>query len=326
MSYILVDAMNLFFRAKHVVRGDIDTKIGMAMHIIFSSVNKVYRDLGGNHVVFCFEGHSWRKGVYTPYKQNRAEKMSKRTLQEIADDDEFFAAFGEFQEYITNHTNVTVLQSKNCEADDYIARWVQLHPNSNHVIVSSDSDFYQLLASNVSQYNGITNQHIKLDGIVDDRNRPVIDKKTNEQKQIGDPAWILFEKCMRGDTSDNIFSAYPGVRKKGTKNKVGLLEAFADRTTKGFNWNNMMLQRWVDHNDEEHLVHDDYMRNVELVDLTKQPEHILVELDAAITQAVSAPPKSQVGLGFIRFCKKFDLARTGENAEAHVAYLGASYG
>ena len=34
--------------------------------------------------------------------------------------------------------------------------------------------------------------------------------------------------------------------KKGTKNKVGLIEAFEDRKNKGFNWNNMMLQRWVD--------------------------------------------------------------------------------
>ena len=30
--------------------------------------------------------------------------------------------------------------------------------------------------------------------------------------------YLLFEKCIRGDTSDNVFSAYPGVRKKGTKN------------------------------------------------------------------------------------------------------------
>ena len=46
---------------------------------------------------------------------------------------------------------------------------------------------------------------------------------------LGDPEWLLFEKCMRGDTSDNVFSAYPGVRKKGTKNKVGLLKHIADQ-------------------------------------------------------------------------------------------------
>ena len=33
---------------------------------------------------------------------------------------------------------------------------------------------------------------------------------------------------MRGDSTDNVFSAYPGVRTKGTRNKVGLQEAFED--------------------------------------------------------------------------------------------------
>ena len=70
---------------------------------------------------------------------------------------------------------------------------------------------------------------------------------------------------MRGDTSDNVFSAYLGVRTKGTKNK-GSLEAFADKDTKGYNWNNMMLQRWTDSYGDEHRVLDDYNRNVTLCD------------------------------------------------------------
>ena len=69
---------------------------------------------------------------------------------------------------------------------------------------------------------------------------------------------MLFEKCMRGDTSDNVFSAYPRCPKKGTRNKVGLIEAFEDKNTKGYNWNNMMLQRWVDLDGVEHPVLDDY--------------------------------------------------------------------
>ena len=80
-----------------------------------------------------------------------------------------------------------------------------------------------------------------------------------------DPQWLLFEKCMRGDSSDNVFSAFPGVRTKGTKNKVGLQEAYADKDKKGYNWNNMMLQRWTDPDGAEHRVLDDYLRNVALV-------------------------------------------------------------
>ena len=41
INYIIVDTANMFFRAKHVVRGDsLDTKIGMCWHIMFSSINK----------------------------------------------------------------------------------------------------------------------------------------------------------------------------------------------------------------------------------------------------------------------------------------------
>ena len=100
------------------------------------------------------------------------------------------------------------------------------------------------------QYNGITQELITTNGVYNDKGKEVIDKKTKEPKQIGDPEWLLFEKCIPCDTSDNIFSAFLGARKKGTKNKVGMLEAFDDRDSKGYNWNNFMLQRWV----VEHLI------------------------------------------------------------------------
>lgn len=326
MTYILVDAANMFFRAKHVVRGDdIDTKIGMAMHIIFSSVNKAWRDFEGTHVVFCFEGRSWRKDFYTPYKANRKEARDKLTPAQQEEDKKFFEALDEFQTFLHDRTNVTVLQAQGCEADDFIARWIQSHPQDKHVIISSDSDFYQLLSGNVSQYNGISNQHITVKGIFNDKGKPVLDKKTGEQKVIGDPSWLLFEKCIRGDSSDNVFSAYPGARKIGTKNKIGMKEAFEDREGMGFNWNNFMLQRWTDHNDEEHVVRDDYKRNQTLIDLTAQPDEIKTTLDEAIVEAVQAEHKRQVGLHFMRFCGKNNLIRVGDNADDHARYLGASY-
>ncbi len=325
MTYILVDAANMFHRSKHVVRGDTETKIGMAMHIIFSSINKAWRDFGGTHVVMCFEGRSWRRDFYEPYKAQRREAGKLATPAEVEENDAFNEAFDSFQRFLHEHTNVTVLQAQGCEADDFIARWIQTHPDDQHVIISSDSDFYQLISENVSQYNGVANQHITLDGIFDVKGKPVIDKKSGEPKSIGDPEWLLFEKCVRGDTSDNIFSAYPGARKKGTKNKIGMLEAFEDRGGKGFNWNNFMLQTWTDHEGAEHRVHDDYLRNVQLIDLTAQPENIKDVLDNAIVEAVQAEHKKQVGLHFMRFCGQHDLVRVGQQADDHARYLGASY-
>ena len=326
MTYILVDTANMFFRARHVVRGsDIDTKIGMAYHIMFSAINKAYKDFNGSHVVFCLEGRSWRKDHYIPYKANRAVARDALTEAEQEEDRAFWQAFDDFKDFIDQKTNCTVLQHKQCEADDFIARWIQNHPNDEHVIISSDSDFYQLLSETVTQYNGISNQHIKIDGIVNDKGKPVIDKKTKEQKQIGDPEYLLFEKCVRGDTSDNIFSAYPGVRKKGTKNKIGIQEAFADKDNKGFDWNNFMLQRWTDHDGVEHRVLEDYQRNRELIDLTAQPDNIKVALDEAIVEQVNKTPTGQVGIKFMKFCGKYDLQKISENPTDHATYLNAGY-
>jgi 5'-3' exonuclease len=326
MKYILVDTANMFFRARHVVRGDsIETKIGMAYHIMFASILKAYRDFNGSHVVFCLEGRSWRKDFYEPYKANRKVARDALTPKEAEEDKAYWEAFDELNQFLNKRTNCTVLQNKQCEADDFIARWIQNHPDDEHVMISSDSDFYQLLSEKVTQYNGISNQHIKIDGIVNDKGKPVIDKKTKEQKQIGDPEYLLFEKCVRGDTSDNIFSAYPGVRKKGTKNKIGIQEAFADKESKGFNWNNFMLQRWTDHEGVEHRVLEDYQRNRELIDLTAQPQPIKDALDEVITTQVNKTPTGQVGIKFMKFCGKYDLQKISEHPTDHATYLNAGY-
>jgi hypothetical protein len=297
----------------------------MAYHIMFASINKAWRDFGGKHVVFCLEGRSWRKDYYEPYKRNRSDARAALTPKEQEEDKRFWEAFDELKTFLNDRTNCTVLQHPTCEADDFIARFIQTHPNDKHVIVSSDSDFYQLLSPNVSQYNGITNQHIRIDGVYNDKGKPVIDNKTKEHKVVGDPAWLLFEKCIRGDTSDNVFSAYPGARVKGTKNKVGMKEAFEDKNSKGFNWNNFMLQRWTDHEGAEHRVLDDYHRNITLIDLTAQPDEIKTVLDETIKVQTNVVPKGQVGIYFLKFCGKWDLQRVSEQADAHAEYLNAHY-
>jgi len=131
---------------------------------------------------------------------------------------------------------------------------------------------------------------------------------------------------MRGDTSDNIFSAYPGVREKGTKNKVGLREAFADRGSRGYNWNNMMLQRWTDHEGSEHRVLDDYTRNVQLCDLTSQPADIKSLIKETIETAVTAEKSiPQVGIRLLKFCSEFDLQKISEQVQSYADPLNARY-
>ena len=324
-TYVLVDTANTFFRARHVVRGDLDTKVGMAMHITLNSIKKAWQDFNGTHVVFCLEGRSWRKDYYEPYKRNRQETRDAMTPAQAEEDKVFWEIFDEFKDFVTDKTNCTVMRHPQLEADDLIAGWVQAHPNDDHVIISTDGDFAQLISPNVKQYSGIQNITITHEGYFDDKGKPVIDKKTKEAKPAPDPEFMLFEKCMRGDTSDNVFSAYPGVRKKGTKNKVGLIEAYADKDNKGYNWNNMMLQRWTDHNGVEHRVLDDYSRNVTLCDLTAQPADIREIIDATIAQHAVPKDISQVGMRLMKFCAKWDMQRIADQAQYYAEPLQARY-
>ena len=325
-TYVLVDTANTFFRARHVIRGDLDTKVGMAFHITLAGVRKAWQDFSADHVVFCLEGRSWRKDFYEPYKRNRSDARAAHTEKEEQEDKLFWEAFDTFKDFVGTKTNCSVLQNQQLEADDLIAGWVQAHPNDNHVIISTDGDFAQLIAPNVKQYNGVTETTITHEGYFDKKGLRIIDKKTKLEKPAPNPAFMLFEKCMRGDKSDNVFSAFPGVRVKGTKNKVGLTEAFADKDNKGFNWNNMMLQRWVDHNGVEHRVLDDYNRNVVLCDLTAQPANIRSIINDVIEDAIEQPKQiTQVGLRLMKFCALWDLQRVSEQAQSYAEPLQARY-
>jgi 5'-3' exonuclease len=327
MNYALIDTANTFFRARHVASRNSDTweKIGMALHLTLASVNQIVRNHKIDHVVFCLEGRSWRKEFYKPYKAHRKLDESAMTDAEIEENKMFWETYELFTTFLREKTNVSVLREPNAEADDLIARFIHLHPNDSHYIISSDTDYVQLIAENVFQYNGVSNELIKLDGYFKDNGKPVLDKKTKEHKLLEDPQYLLFKKCMRGDATDNVFSAYPGVREKGSKNKVGLVEAFADRHKQGFNWNNMMLQRWVDHEGVEHRVRDCYERNRTLIDLTAQPQDVKDKVDEAIRTGVRVNTTPQVGVHFMKFCGKYELNKISEQAEAYAKWLNASY-
>ena len=86
-----------------------------------------------------------------------------------------------------------------------------------------------------------------------------------------------------------------------------------------------MLQKWVDHNDVEHRVRDDYERNRVLVDLTAQPEDIKHKVDTAIQEQISHKDIGQVGVHFLRFCGKYELIKLSEQADTVGQWLNKTY-
>lgn len=327
MKYALIDTANTFFRARHVAARSADTwqKIGMALHLTLASVNMAVRNYGIDHVVFCLEGRSWRKDAYEPYKKNRVVDTMSITEAEKEENELFWDTYEKFTTYLKEKTNVSILRHEEAEADDMIARFIHLHPNDTHYIISTDTDYVQLISDTVHQYNGVTGELITLNGYFKDNGKPVLNKEKNPKLLEESPSYMLFKKIIRGDTSDNVFSAYPGVREKGTKNTVGIKEAYEDRDKQGFNWNNFMLQKWVDHNNVEHRVRDDYERNRKLIDLTAQPDDLKAKFDQRIRESVSVPHASQVGIHFMKFCGKYELEKISQSADTYAKWLNTPY-
>lgn len=315
-KFLLLDANNLYYRSLHVTHGTKEDKAGLGLHIILQSIKTCFEKFQNNHLVVALDGKSWRKSVYPAYKANRLLRNANLSVREIEDQKYIFECINDFTEFLKTKTNVTVLSHEKLEADDLISGWIQHYPEDAHLILSSDSDYRQLLAPNVNQYDPIKEYLYTIEGILDKKNKPVINKKTNQPELI-DPEWLLFEKCIRGDSSDNVFSAYPGVRKKA------LQLAYLDRDKKGFDWNNVMMNTWKDHRDQEHKVLDRYMENRSLIDLRAQPDDIKNIIDSTIKN-VTQIKNPQIGVNFLKFCHKHNLANLSKYPDQIVKILGAS--
>lgn len=327
-TFLLIDVFNLLKRAQHVTRGDAYEKAGLATMITINSIKWAWQKFNAEHVVFALEGRSWRRDHYPQYKANRAVKRMELSQRDLDEDQIFMEAANDFMNFIKNHTNCTILKHSDCEADDFIARWIQVFgqdPQNKFIIISADSDFVQLLAPNVEIYDGVNRKLYRAEGMFDEKFKPLVDKKGQPLPAIN-PEYFLFEKIIRGDSSDNVPSAFPGVRTKGSKAKAGIDDAFADRHNQGFTWVNFMRTKWEDPEGKQHIVEEDYKRNEILIDLTKQPQEIIDAMDLTITQSVSEPKNVRdIGIQFMKFCGRHQLKKLAENADGLIKIFNSGF-
>ena len=86
-----------------------------------------------------------------------------------------------------------------------------------------------------------------------------------------------------------------------------------------------MLQRWTDHEGQEHRVLDDYNRNRSLIDLRAQPAEVKAYVDAAIQDQISHRDIGQVGVRFMKFCGRFQLNKISDQADQFGRWMNATY-
>jgi hypothetical protein len=131
----------------------------------------------------------------------------------------------------------------------------------------------------------------------------------------GDVDYFMFEKCIRGDTGDNVQSAFPGVRKTRIK------KAYKD----AFEQVNMMNEMWSigeKGTDEykEFLVKELFEENTLLMDLTAQPDAIKDCMRQTIEEAFENPGEYS-HFHFLKFLGKYELKKISEQVDNFVRML-----
>lgn len=268
--------------------------IGASLVQTFNSMQKYYNKYNPNIVVCAFDqGSSWRK-KYTQsedclsgkiYKANRRNSLTpaQKRMYDI-----FFEFANEFQQLLTDHSHIVCLSCNGLEADDLIAGLCQYRQN-NITIISTDKDLIQLLK----------HQHVTL---VD----PVKDTQQTLEKWNNDADYFMFEKCFRGDTGDNVQSAYPKIR--STK----IQKAYEDP----YLFEQLMNDTFVDHRNVTLKVRDIYEENKLLMHLEYQPDIIKNLIFETLENSFNNVGKFNL-LKFSKFIGKFKVKAIGANLPSY---------
>ncbi|MDO8954220.1 MAG: hypothetical protein Q7V63_05165 [Gammaproteobacteria bacterium] len=238
MKHTLVfDLSNLSYISIHSQqRNSVELNPAEVLVSMEAFLRQFYRYFMPDRVIFACDSHKyWRKEIFAEYKAHRPETALKQIVKQA------------IKEFKLKHAHLC-MEITNFEADDIIYGITE-HIEDKLTIVSSDGDFIQLISDRVRVYDPMRRDY---------KARPK------------HPAFDLFVKCIRGDKSDNIPSAYPHVTKKK------LQAAFI---------NEAVLAKLLETKLGDTTVGENYYRNRQLIDLSYLPDHLKLLLKDHIVGA-----------------------------------------
>lgn len=309
---LIADISNLLFRVAAVQKNtnpfnkDLSPEdlVGLCMHISLQSIYKWYNKYKPDFIVFAFEGkNNWRKEFTTKNAVRRAYKGNRVYDPEMA---HFYKLIEDFYTTMSSHTSICCLKINEMEADDAIGAYCQEYASEQHevVIISGDKDFIQLLKiPGVKLIDPDTGKA---------RNQPG-DKKYEE-----DLDYWLFLKCIRGDSGDNVMTAYPRVRE--TKVKKAYINQYDRINFMNETWKQTILEEDGTEKEIVHRVGELYEQNMTLMSLFDQPTEIRDKLFSGVRDQVENIGKYS-HFHFLRFCMDFQLERVKQDAMKFVDML-----
>ena len=208
-KWMIVDGSNLLFQMFYGMPARITGRNGNAIQGTLGFVGallKMLRMLSPTHIAVLFDGEcaNERRELDADYKANRPD------YSQMAEENTPFSQLPDIFAALTQ-LGIPFAETADCEADDWIAGYAAALPeNAELVIVSQDSDFFQLIGQRVSvlRYRG---QHSLL-----------CDTAYIREKLGIEPAQYAAYKSLTGDTADNI----RGAEKIGSKTAAELMRQF----------------------------------------------------------------------------------------------------
>lgn len=303
-AWLVFDISNILYRTFFAQRDETDDVIaGLATHSALTTLNKYFKAYKPTHgVVMAFDRSSWRK-AYTAseacvskklYKGNRRKDMTPSQKEKYA---RFLEHIDEFEQLIAEHTTIVTLAQPTLEADDLIAGFCQLNSSEETpvVVITADSDMLQLVMN-----PGVT--------VVS----PATDKPQSLSEYFDDPNYYVFMKCVRGDPTDNIQSAFPRVQSKRIR------KAYEDP----FERVQLMKETWTNQEGVEFMVEQLFAENELLIHLEKQPQDIRDLIEAVVT--VSLAKNRQFSMfHLLKFIGKYKLNRIKESLDQYIPMLSS---
>lgn len=132
----------------------------LALSMLIASLNKIGVDIDDEVIVAIDGKNNWRKEVDSQYKANRAGLRKKSGI-------DWYKKYGEFNDFLDTLNMATpfhFIKIDRLEADDIIALACQYYKDKEKIIVSSDSDFEQLVVyPNVKLFSPVTKKYKIID-------------------------------------------------------------------------------------------------------------------------------------------------------------------
>ena len=253
-NLLIVDGLNVAFRWKH-------SKQLEYKHDYVRTVESLAKSYDcGNIVVLADGGSTYRKRLSPDYKANRSDKYAEQTAQEKAEFAQFMGEFKNAFSQLEKRGHLTIRQD-GLEADD-LAAWIVGKKAEFGIdqiwMVSSDRDWDLLIQDGVSRFSTVTRKEITLDNW--------------EDHYDVEPSMYLTQKCLAGDTGDNV----PGIAGIGPKRAISLIEQYGDL----FDIYNACpissKYKFIQSLNENA---DRLLLNAELMDLVSYSEQALIEAD-----------------------------------------------